>query len=413
MLSSSCEDPPQYHTVPRTVIWSLLWIAIIGAYIPQYSRIRTDGTKGISPYYILNHGLFSTTTLALRFSHSVFYVTFNCVVSGELEGWKGYSASLDFIAVFVQWACAMVLFAVYVRHRTPAVLPDQAPVRRLSDWAPEEMHEHKLTSDKMRRILIAYSAVTLPISLVLLFFNGHPYFQQDRPRTVFYVVFWSIWIAFLCAMDAFLVAFQFIKQLKTFGRLRTRGALSIVSVFALSVVLILLALTQFFRSRGNISLPREHHVSFGRFLQLFGWVYGCVSVDVMYLVAGLGYLVLLQLCLVFDWNDLFGTRFAPHALLRQSDGGHLTCALTAICTLIAVSLSGMSVADFYMHRLNHGHTYEFPDGDPTCIGYNPELQPDDLCWELNATEMGYRRKTKIVDGMPLSPQPGTAVVEAA
>ncbi|KAK9784345.1 hypothetical protein SCARD494_12957 [Seiridium cardinale] len=293
MLSSSCEDPPQYHTVPRTVIWSLLWIAIIGAYIPQYSRIRTEGTKGISPYYILNHGLFSTTTLALRFSHSVFYMTFNCVVSGELQGWKGYSASLDFIAVFVQWACAMVLygaslsmkcrerlirglrFAVYVRHRTPAVLPDQAPVRRLSDWAPEEMHEHKLTSDKMRKILIAYSAVTLPISLVLLFFNGHPYFQLDRPHTVFYVVFWSIWIAFLCAMDAFLVAFQFIKQLKTVGRLRTRGALSIVSVFALSVVLILLALTQFFRSRGNISLPREHHVSFGRFLQLFGWVYGC------------------------------------------------------------------------------------------------------------------------------------------
>lgn len=189
------------------------------------------------------------------------------------------------------------------------MLPDQAPTRRLSDWQPEEMHEHKLTTDKMRTILVIYSAATLPISLLLLVFNGHPYFQQDRPHTVLYVIFWSIWIALLCAMDAFLVGFQFIKQMKTVGRLRTRGALSIVSVFALSAVLILLALTQFFRSRSHISIPREHHISFGRFLQLFGYVYGCVSVDVMYLVAGLGYLVLFQLCLVFDWNDLFGTRF--------------------------------------------------------------------------------------------------------
>jgi hypothetical protein len=95
----------------RTLIADrLLWIAIIGAYIPQYRRIRREGTKGISPYYILNHGLFSTTTLALRFSHSVFFATFNCVANGELAGWKGYSASLDFLAVFVQWACAMILY---------------------------------------------------------------------------------------------------------------------------------------------------------------------------------------------------------------------------------------------------------------------------------------------------------------
>ncbi|ETS76831.1 hypothetical protein PFICI_10705 [Pestalotiopsis fici W106-1] len=309
VLPMSCEDPPQYHSVPRTVIWSLLWIAIIGAYIPQYLRIRKEGTKGISPYYILNHGLFSTTTLALRFGHRVFYKAFNCVASGELDGWKGYSASLDFLAVFVQWACAMVLFAIYLHYRTPAVLPDQAPIRRLSDWQPEDPHEHKLTSAIMKKVLISYSAVTLPVSLLLLFLNGQPYFQRSGPQTAFYGVFWSLWIAFLCIVDAFLVAFQFVKQLKTIGRLRSRGSLSIASVLSLSIVLILLALTQFFRSRGNISLPRERHSSFGRFLQLFGYVYGCVSVDVMYLVAGLGYLVLFQLCLVFDWNDLFGTRF--------------------------------------------------------------------------------------------------------
>jgi hypothetical protein len=189
------------------------------------------------------------------------------------------------------------------------VAPDQAPVRRLSDWQPEEAHEHRLTSDKMQRMLGAHTVLTLPVSVLLLVLNGHPYFQQDRPRTALYVVFWSVWIALLCALDAFLVAFQFVKQMKTVGRLRTRGSLSIASVLSLSVVLILLALTQFFRSRGNISIPRERHISFGRFLQLFGYVYGCVSVDVMYLVAGLGYLVLFQLCLVFDWNDLFGTRF--------------------------------------------------------------------------------------------------------
>ncbi|KAI1870617.1 uncharacterized protein JN550_005160 [Neoarthrinium moseri] len=274
MATSHCDSPPQYGTVVRTVVGSLLWIAIIAAYTPQYHRIRKEGTKGISAYYILNHALFSTTTLALRLSHSVFYTTFNCVASGELQGWRGYSASLDFLAVFVQWMCAVILLVVYVRHRTPAVLPDQAPIRRLSDWQPEEAHEHKLTSHKMRRMLVAYAGATLPISLLLLIFNVHPTFQNHRLHTAVYVVFWSIWVALLCAVDAFLVVFQFIKQLKTVGRLRTRGSLSIVSVLLLSIVLILLAVTQFYRSRGNIVLPRERHVSFGRFLQLFGLTSG-------------------------------------------------------------------------------------------------------------------------------------------
>lgn len=100
-------------------------MAIIGAYVPQYQRIWRDGTKGISPYYVLNHALFSSTTLALRFSHSIFYVTFNCVTGGELGGWKGYSASLDFLAVFVQWACAMVLYDA--RFRT-----------MILDWTDQE-----------------------------------------------------------------------------------------------------------------------------------------------------------------------------------------------------------------------------------------------------------------------------------
>lgn len=202
-----------------------------------------------------------------------------------------------------------------MRNRTPAVLPGQAPVRRLSDWQPEEMHEHKLTSHKMRSYLTGYAAATLPISLLLLIFNGHPYFREDRPHMIIYGVFWSIWVAVLCALDAFLVGFQFIKQMKTVGRLRTRGSLSIVSVFSLSVVLILLALAQFYRSRTYIKLPREHHVTFGRILQLLAYIYGCVSVDVMYLVAGLGYLVLFQFCIVIDWNDMFGSRFGRIQLL--------------------------------------------------------------------------------------------------
>jgi predicted ABC-type exoprotein transport system permease subunit len=203
----------------------------------------------------------------------------------------------------------------YVRNRTPAVLPGQTPVRRLSDWQPEEIHEHKLTSHKMRSYLTSYASATLSISLLLLVFNGHPYFREDRPHTVIYGIFWSIWVALLCALDAFLVVFQFIKQMKTVGRLRTRGSLSIASLFMLSIVLVLLSLAQFFRSRKNIALPREHHVSFWRIMQLFGYVYGCVSVDVMYLVAGLGYLVLFQLCLVFDWNNMFGSRFGRIQLL--------------------------------------------------------------------------------------------------
>ena len=71
-------------------------------------------------------------------------------------------------------------------------------------------------------------------------------------------------------------------------------------------------MAQFYRSRAQIHLGRGH----GRgFLWEVGYVYGCVSVDVMFLVAGLGYLVLFQLCLIVDWNDLFGSRFGRIQLL--------------------------------------------------------------------------------------------------
>lgn len=88
---------------------SLLCLAIIGAYVPQYLRMRRQGTKGISPYYILNHGLFSTATFALRLSHSVFFGAFNCVAGGDLRGWQAYSALLGLLEVAVQWICSLLL----------------------------------------------------------------------------------------------------------------------------------------------------------------------------------------------------------------------------------------------------------------------------------------------------------------
>ncbi|KAH8652313.1 hypothetical protein BX600DRAFT_90694 [Xylariales sp. PMI_506] len=322
----SCDNPPQYHGTARTVVESVLWVCIIVAYIPQYIRIQQNGTKGVSPYYVLNHCLFSTTTLALRLSHRIFFPAFNCVTSGALRGWKAYSALLPFLTVLVQWICAVVLLWVYVGYRTSITL---VPLRTLSDWQIEETREHKLTSRKMTVIAGLYAAITLPPSLLLIALNANPYFDDDSDDNggdgggthhrhrwlVVYGVAWSIWVAALCALDAFLVVFQFVKQMKTVGRLRTRGALSLVSVALLSAVLVAVALTQFYASRRNITPLRERHGGLGGILLLFGFVYGCVSVDIMYLVAGLGYLVLFQLCLIFDWNDLFGSRFGRIQLL--------------------------------------------------------------------------------------------------
>ena len=94
----------------------------------------------------------------------------------------------------------------------------------------------------------------------------------------------------------------------------SRGALSLASIGLQSVVLVLLSLAQFFRSRRQIDLRHPDRGASG-FLPLFLYVYGCISVEVMYLVAGLGYLVLFQLCVVLDWNALMGGRFGRIQLL--------------------------------------------------------------------------------------------------
>lgn len=208
---------------------------------------------------------------------------------------------------------------VYIRYRTVPLVtvpgPDEARARRMSDWLPEEAHAHKLTSTWMRLILGIYAAVTLPISLAFLFVGALPSSPEQIRHSAVYNLLWSIWITVLCAADAFLVVFQFIKQMKTVGRLGTRGSLSITSIAMQSVALVFLSISQFYRTRGNFTVHREHPLTFAKFLALFFYVYGCVSVDVMYLVAGLGYLVLFQLCLLFDWNDLFSRRFGRIRLL--------------------------------------------------------------------------------------------------
>ncbi|KAK7934809.1 hypothetical protein PG985_000304 [Apiospora marii] len=290
MTSPHCEDPSQYQSTTRTVLETLLitylsrllWVLVIAAYVPQLIGIRRAGTKGISPYYVLNHGLFSTTTLALRLSHSVFFPAFTCVASRQIWGWQGYSALLGFVEVAVQWLCSVILRApslvVYIRYRTMPVVtvpgPDEARARRMSDWLPEEAHAHKLTSTRMRFILGIYAAVTLPISLAFLFVGALPSSPEQVHHSAAYTMLWSIWITVLCAADAFLVVFQFIKQMKTVGRLGTRGSLSITSIAMQSVVLVLLSVSQFYRTRGNFSLHREHPQTFARFLALFFYVYG-------------------------------------------------------------------------------------------------------------------------------------------
>ena len=100
--------------------------------MPQIVAIRRHGTKGISPYYILNHCLFSTTTFALRLSHNVFYGAFECLAAGELWARQGYSALLGFLEVFVQWLCAVLLCVCCPSARPPPAPPPPPPF----PWRP-------------------------------------------------------------------------------------------------------------------------------------------------------------------------------------------------------------------------------------------------------------------------------------
>ena len=77
--------------------------------MPQYIRITSHGTFGISSWWILATALFSTTQLATRFTNAEAKYAFDCVNKGETRGFKAYSALLGFIQSIVQWLCAMVL----------------------------------------------------------------------------------------------------------------------------------------------------------------------------------------------------------------------------------------------------------------------------------------------------------------
>jgi hypothetical protein len=79
------------------------------SYVPQYIRIVSHGTFGISSWCILSAALFSTTQLATRFTNAEAKYAFNCVNRGEARGFKAYSALLGFIQVIFQWASAMTL----------------------------------------------------------------------------------------------------------------------------------------------------------------------------------------------------------------------------------------------------------------------------------------------------------------
>jgi hypothetical protein len=95
---------------PLTMPNSLVCLAIVIAYLPQYIAIwRASSVIGISSHYSLHHALFSTTALCIRFANDLYYDTFNCVNNSTLRGRQATSALTGYLQVVVQWACAMVL----------------------------------------------------------------------------------------------------------------------------------------------------------------------------------------------------------------------------------------------------------------------------------------------------------------
>lgn len=93
---------------------TILTLAIIFAYIPQYRRIiARNSSQGLSTYYVLLHGLVSTQQFS---SALLVYATpsnvFTCIKASGIRGFDIIGALLGLLQSFVQWSCALVLYVL-------------------------------------------------------------------------------------------------------------------------------------------------------------------------------------------------------------------------------------------------------------------------------------------------------------
>ncbi|KAK3368299.1 hypothetical protein B0H63DRAFT_488211 [Podospora didyma] len=298
-----CEKYPSYQSVSRTILEILLCILIVASYVPQYVSIVSHGTHAISSRFILFHGLFSVLVFGLRLQIPAFYDAFNCVDGGPYTGWKALSSLLGFIQSAVQFASAMLLVVLYVKHRTPS-LPDE----------PSEAPMPGIPSQTIARVISTTAIVVLPISLAFLWCNQYPAFDRDDETKLgnivaVYGIGLGIWGTLLLPANLVFLVLQFVYQIETIGTLSSTGTLSLISLLLQAVVFTTLAFSQTMRSWSAIVWPSwPDFNSLGRLFEWFLAFYYGINTHVAYLLVGIGFVVL------FVFSLLEGRRNAPGAI---------------------------------------------------------------------------------------------------
>lgn len=96
---------------------SVLSVAIVVAYVPQINRVfRLESCRGLSPYFVLFHGLFSNAQLAQTLLYSAFTYTndrepvLEIIGDGRLKGTAALGGVFGLIQVAIQWTCAITLY---------------------------------------------------------------------------------------------------------------------------------------------------------------------------------------------------------------------------------------------------------------------------------------------------------------
>ena len=279
---------------------------IVAAYVPQYIAIVRHGTHGIASRYILFHSLFSVFTLALRVCHPMFYNAFNCVNGGPYTGWKALSSLLGILQAIVQWLAAMVQLGLYVHYRSDEA--GAGPEAAAAAAAETEAIAGGVPATSSRAMQIAVgvtAAVVLSVSFAFIFFNEYPLFDQDEwmsgsywfPVYVLALGFWRLLLLLPNTVFLFLPAVYQIKIVRAPGG--DHGALSLVSLAMQAVVFVVLGILQAARSwRSVMWFNRDDFWPPTRFLECFLTFYGTVQTHVSYAVTGVGFLVVLVVCLL-------------------------------------------------------------------------------------------------------------------
>ncbi|KAH8816525.1 hypothetical protein F5884DRAFT_776548 [Xylogone sp. PMI_703] len=283
----------------RTILESLVCVGIVLSYIPQYIRIVSGGTFGISSWLVLLTTLFSTTQLASRLANAEAKYAFDCVNSGELRGLKAYSALLGFIQVITQWLCAVILVVIYLKHRN-----DSPPLSYDHPLPSTGITPRPISSAKLKVIVSTYSIIVLPISLAVLW---RPNLVEDNFELDIWLTMLAAWFHGLFVLGTIpLVLLQYVPQILTTLSLHTRGTISIISLALQVGMFVILGVVQFLRIGVPTygSPPHRHGV-----VQSY---FDYAHISLPYIVTAIWQLVLLILCIIIDWghfsgNDGFGS----------------------------------------------------------------------------------------------------------